>query len=190
MLTRMRVSPLRGDVNYEVEGSIDEFVALDPSYFDKLTELAKKISTTLDKGEQRDDIKQISQDSAESKKVSKSKNNSSPPAIQVAEIEIPQEFIEGVKELDERTRFSIIWSFSNRPRMTIKEFLIACAKKGFALSSSWLPSEGGNFRGRLVNEDRMFHDVEKVGRELVWELTDVGRLKVMRELEKLKGTHA
>lgn len=90
--------------------------------------------------------------------------------------------------MEERARFPVLWYFSNKPIMSVKEFLNICAETGFSLGPSWLPSAGGNFLNRLVNEDKMFHKKAKMNGEQTWELTDIGKLKVKKILNDLKST--
>ena len=90
-------------------------------------------------------------------------------------------------KLEERIRFPILWYHSTKQIMTVEEFLTVCADKGFSLNTSWLPSAGGNFKNRLVNEDKMFKEVNKVGKNKTWSLTDIGKLKVKRVIQNIKS---
>ena len=102
-------------------------------------------------------------------------------------INVPEEIVDQITGLDERVRFPILWYYSSKQIMTVEEFLNACSDKGFSLSSSWLPSAGGNFKNRLVREDKMFREAEKIGKNKAWTLTDIGRLKIKRELQNIKS---
>lgn len=181
---RIHVNPSLGEVFYEIEGSTDELSAIDLVYVNKLNKLAKDISSTLDIVERKEQSKLLSVNSSLGKEAKKDEYAISDPPI---EIRVPQELIDSIIKLEERIKFPILWYFSSRQSMTVKDFLMTCAKKGFGLSFSWLPSAGGNFKRRLVNEDMLFREADKLGREVVWEFTDLGKLKVMKEIEKLRS---
>lgn len=113
-------------------------------------------------------------------------NQSELTSSQEISINIPENLIEPVMKLDERKRIPILWSFSSQSVMTVEGFLNVCADKGFGLSPSWLPSAGGNFHNRLVKEDKMLtSDKLKIKGKKTWKLTDVGKLKIKKELSKL-----
>lgn len=182
---RMLVNPSHGHVTYEIEGSAEEMIRLDLGQIVKLNELADQIAGTLTS------VKQKEKSNSESTNQSTEdggKENGLTNVDRLLEINVPNELVEKITTLDERVRMPLLWYFSNRHSMTVKEFLMACAKKGFSLSASWLPSTGGNFKNRLVNEDKMFREANKIGREIVWDFTDVGKLKIMKEIEKLGYT--
>lgn len=101
-------------------------------------------------------------------------------------INIPENLIGPIMKLDERKRIPILWSFCSQSVVTIENFLNICADKRFGLNSSWLPGVGGNFKNRLVKEDKMFtSDKLKINGKKTWKLTDVGKLKIKKELLKL-----
>lgn len=113
-------------------------------------------------------------------------NQSELASTQKISINIPENLIEPIMELDERKRIPILWSFSSQLVMTIEDFLNICADEGFGLNSSWLPGAGGNFNNRLVKEDKMFTSSKlKINGKKTWKLTDVGKLKIKKELSKL-----
>ena len=113
-------------------------------------------------------------------------NQSELASSQEISINITENLIEPIMELDERKRFPILWSFSSHSVMTIEDFLNICADKGFGLKPSWHPSAGGNFNNRLVKEDKMFTSGKlKINGKKTWKLTDVGKLKIKKELSKL-----
>lgn len=101
-------------------------------------------------------------------------------------INIPENLIEPLMEIDERSQIPILWSFSSHPIMDIESFIHSCSEKGFLLSPSWLPSTGGNFKNRLVKEDKMLTDAKtKINGKKAWKLTDVGKIKLKRILSKI-----
>jgi len=113
-------------------------------------------------------------------------NKSELTSSQEISINIPENLIEPIMELDERKRIPILWSFSSQSVMTIEDFLNICADKGFGLGPSWLPSAGGNFKNRLVEEDKMFTSGKlRINNKKTWKLTDVGKLKIKKELSNL-----
>lgn len=115
-------------------------------------------------------------------------NSNSQELTSVISINVPEETIDQIERLDERIKFPILWHYSSKPIMTVEEFLNACSDKGFSLSPSWLPSAGGNFKNRLVKEDKMFREADKLGKNKTYTLTDIGKLKIKRELQKIKPT--
>ena len=183
LTTRMCVDPLRREVTYEIEGSIDELAAIDLVYLNKLNVLVNKISSGFGIVNEPEQSTQSTNSTVKANK--ENKKEQTVAGDQPIEIKVPSELIEGILKLEERIRFPILWHFSNIQRMTVKDFLIACTKKGFGLSSSWLPSAGGNFKGRLVTEDKMFYEDGKIGSQTAWLLTDVGKVKIKKELEKM-----
>lgn len=185
MLTaRLQINPNLEEVSYEIEGPIEELAAIDLSSIEQMNALVNKINSRLEvKGNGKTYEIRNNNSSGASQKQTIEESTASTSI----EINVPVDLIESILKLEERIRFPILWHFSNHEKMTIKDFLMACAKKGFTLSSSWLPSAGGNFKGRLVNEDKMFHEAGKIGNQTAWALTDVGKLKIMKELEKLKA---
>ena len=106
-----------------------------------------------------------------------------------AVINLPVELIDKIIELEESQQIPILWHYSTKPVMTVKEFLEAAAKKGFTLSHSWLPSAGGSFSGTFVKKGGIFHDVKIKGKgnEKSWEMTDIGRFKIIKKLNGLKS---
>jgi len=102
-------------------------------------------------------------------------------------IRVPEDLVDKIENMIERVRFPVLWYFSNKQIMSVKEFLNICAETGFSLGSSWLPSVGGTFLNRLVKEDKMFRKGAKVDGEQTWELTDIGKLKVKKILDDLKS---
>ena len=46
--------------------------------------------------------------------------------------------------------------------------------------------DGGNFKNRLVKEDKMFTNVKTESKEKKWKLTDVGKLKIKKQLNELQ----
>ncbi|MEC4847667.1 MAG: hypothetical protein RI100_00565 [Nitrosarchaeum sp.] len=101
-------------------------------------------------------------------------------------INIPENLIESLMKLDERQLIPILWSFSSNPIMNIEGFIQSCGEKGFLLNSSWLPSVGGNFKNRIVKEDRMLTDAKTtINGKKAWKLTDVGKIKLNKILSEL-----
>lgn len=99
---------------------------------------------------------------------------------------IPDDLIESIMKLDERQQIPILWSFSSQPVMSVENFITACSEKGFLLNPSWLPSAGGNFKNRLVKEDRKLTDAKvKIGGKKTWKLTDIGKIKIKKELASI-----
>ena len=102
-------------------------------------------------------------------------------------IQVPEKFVDDIIKMDERSRFPILWYFSTKQIMSVKEFLNICSETGFSLSPSWLTSAGGNFSNRLVKEDKMFRKAKKENGELLWELTDIARLKIKRQVNEFES---
>lgn len=176
LTTKIRINPTQHEVTYEIEGTINQLQELDLKEIEKLNTIVNRIASVF-KSEEKVTHQKKNLDEAEGEDVNE--NNVT------IEINIPTELIDAVQKLDERIRFPILWYFSNQKRMAVKDFLLACARKGVSLSSSWHPSAGGNFKKRLVGEDKMFHEDGKVGGQTAWKLTDVGELKVTKEIERL-----
>ena len=98
-------------------------------------------------------------------------------------INVPENLIESLLKLDERKLIPILWSFSSQPIMKVEDFINACFEKGFMLSTSWLPSAGGNFKTRLIKEDKMMTEIKlKIKGKKSWKLTDVGKMKIKKIL--------
>jgi len=101
-------------------------------------------------------------------------------------INIPEDLIEPLLELDERKQIPILWSFSSQAVMVMADFIDVCAEKGFILSQSWLPSAGGHFKAILVKKDKMLTETKlKINGKKTWKLTDVGKIKIRKEISKI-----
>lgn len=171
---KIRVNPNTGEVDYVVEGSYEELLIMDMDKVKGLNEIVKKITKTLDN-------KNIILTKAVESGITK------PKTVSELEINAPQNLWQKINEIDERTRFPILWFYSTKPVMSVKEFLTLCAKKGFSLNTSWLPSVGGNFASKLVKEDKMFKEEGKEGGEKLWAMTDLGRIRIQQEIHKLES---
>jgi len=102
-------------------------------------------------------------------------------------INMPENLIESLMKLEERKLFPILWSFSSQPIMIVEDFINACSEKGFMFSPSWLPSAGGHFKARLIKEDKMLTETKlKIKGRKTWKLTDVGKIKLRKELANIK----
>lgn len=99
-------------------------------------------------------------------------------------IDIPENMIDKIAVLDEPSQIPILWYYSNKPVMTVKEFLTICAKKGFTLSHSWLPAAGGHFAGTFVKKQKIFYEVKGdiKSKEKFWKLTDVAKFKISKTI--------
>jgi len=144
-----------------------------------------KISVTDDDGNSYEGICELGKIQGSKKKGHESKTEIIVENESI-DIKIPEEMIENITDLDERTQFPIIWYFSTIPILTVSEFLNACADKGLSLSPSWHTSAGGNFKNRLVKEDKMFTSIKTKNHEKKWKLTDVGKLKIKKLLNELQ----
>ena len=124
--------------------------------------------------------------------VSKSSNKSEQTKAIIDEQEpifqIPNSFEQAIINTGERERIPLMWYFSSKKSMTIREFLIASSKRRIHFSPSWLPSEGSNFTKRLVKDDKMLSEDGKFGRELKYKLSDVGSLKVQKHIAQLDAS--
>ena len=98
-------------------------------------------------------------------------------------LSIPQKSLEKILSLKEREQIPILWSLSSKPSMTVDEFLSLCEKAGITIPPSYSPTKGGNFRNRLVKEDKMFVEDGKVGKVSMYKLSAAGRLKAQKFLE-------
>jgi hypothetical protein len=103
--------------------------------------------------------------------------------------DIPEGILSQVMELDDREKIPVLWHFSSKKSMTISEFIMAASRKGFNFSKSYLPSQGGNFTNRLVNEDGVLARDGKVAQSYLFKLTDVGRLKVQKVVSGFSTTN-
>lgn len=107
----------------------------------------------------------------------------------VSDINLPANLIDKIMNLDESQQIPILWHYSTKPVMTVKEFLESAAKKGFTLSHSWLPSAGGSFSGTFVKKGGIFHDVKIKGKgnEKSWKMTDIGKFKINKIVSELNS---
>ncbi len=103
---------------------------------------------------------------------------------------VQEKFLKGVLNLSERQQIPVLWSFSNKPAMTIDQLIEASTRSGIAISPSWSPMKGGNFRNRLVKEDRMFVEEGKIGKMPKYKLSASGRMKVAWILEQIESKKA
>jgi len=107
--------------------------------------------------------------------------------VSTATINVPENILLKVTELDEKEQIPILWFFSDKSIMTVKEFLESCVTKGFTLSHSWLPSAGGYFSATFVKKG-IFHEVKVrvKGNEKHWKLTDIARFKIKKKIKELE----
>lgn len=102
-------------------------------------------------------------------------------------INIPENIHEKLSSMGEPEQIPILWFFSNKDIMTVKEFLEACAKNGFVLSHSWLPSAGGAFSQNFVKKG-IFREAKSPDKTKGkhWTFTDVGKFKTSKLISSLK----
>jgi hypothetical protein len=110
-----------------------------------------------------------------------------PSNQQIIEFEIPESIKEVILSLPERKRIPLLWNFSTKKSMTIREFLEAAAKNNIPLSHTWLPSEGSNFAKRIVRDEKMLEEDGKVGREIKYKIGDVGNLKIRKIIAEIEA---
>ncbi len=105
-----------------------------------------------------------------------------------AEINLPSDMIDKISNLDEQKKLPVLWYYSTKPVMSVKEFMEIATKKGFTLNHSWLPSSGGAFSVTFVKKMGLFHQVKIKGKgnEKYWKLTDVGKFKITKMINELK----
>ena len=96
------------------------------------------------------------------------------------ELSIPEHSLEKILALKEREQIPILWSLASAQSMTVDEFLQACTRAGVTISQSYSPTKGGNFRNRLVKQDKMFLEDGKVGKVPRYKLSASGKLKVQK----------
>lgn len=171
---KIRVNPTTKEVDYMIEGNYSDLLSVDMNKINEMNKIVKKISETFDTLSTNDYADLVS---------TRPHNKS---ASDKSNIDVPSNLISIVENLDDRLKIPILWSFSSKPAMSVGEFLTTSAAQGFSISSSWHPSSGGQFATKLVNADKMFHTVKSEGKEKIWELTTVGKLKIANELKKLK----
>jgi len=139
-----------------------------------------KITITDDDGKTYDGTLDFKKTTSDSTKISV-KNESETSSNDQISINIPENLIEPLMAIDERRQIPILWSFSSQPIMDVESFIETCSEKGFLFGSSWLPSAGGNFKNRIVKEDKMLTDAKiKINGKKAWKLTDVGKVKLKR----------
>ena len=118
--------------------------------------------------------KRIAEESP-SQKISKEVEERTVPAIS-----IPEQSLGKILALRERERIPILWSLSSQQSMTVDEFLSASSKAGVAVAPSYSPAKGGNFRNRLLKQDKMFIEDGKLGKVPKYRLTAAGKLKAQK----------
>jgi hypothetical protein len=94
-----------------------------------------------------------------------------------AAISIPGQSLERILALKEREQIPILWSLASKPTMSVDEFLAASSRAGVTIAPSYSPTKGGNFRNRLVKQDKMFIEDGKVGKVPRYKLSAAGKLK-------------
>lgn len=101
-------------------------------------------------------------------------------------ITLPEELVESIKGTKEEIAFQLLWSFSSKKVMSVREFLDSTRQKGFILSHTWLPSEGGRFSTKFVKKGifRQVKPKEKTN-EKFWAMTDVGKIRVAKLIDAL-----
>jgi ribosomal protein S8E len=98
----------------------------------------------------------------------------------VPSLSIPEQSLEKILTLKEREQIPILWSFSSKQSMTVDEFLAASSTAGVSISPSYSPTKGGNFRNRLVKQDKMFVEDGKLGKVSKYKLSAAGKLKAQK----------
>lgn len=175
---KLHVNPLTKEVSFDIEGSYDEIRKVDLNKINELNKVVEEIIFVLQNNKSK---------LLPSKAHNMDKKNTADETQLHLEIKVPGEIIDDILNLKERVRFPILWYFSNQSIMKVKEFLTACADKGFPLRTTWLPNLGGDFTKILVHKDKMFHEVDKVDGEKRWTLTDVGKLKIKKLINELES---
>jgi hypothetical protein len=98
----------------------------------------------------------------------------------IPQIRIPDQHLERILALKERDQIPILWHLRAKPSMTVDEFLRASSNAGIAISPSYSPSKGGNFRNRLVKEDKMFVEDGLKGKVPRYKLSSIGKIKIQK----------
>jgi hypothetical protein len=93
---------------------------------------------------------------------------------------ITDQSLEKILALKERERIPILWSLSSQQSMTVDEFLAASSRAGVSIAPSYSPTKGGNFRNRLVKQDKVFVEDGKLGKVPKYKLSAAGRLKARK----------
>jgi hypothetical protein len=138
-----------------------------------------------------DDLEKRIYDLEQEIRILKSKHDTSNSSINTDNsqviIDIPKNMIEKIMALDESSQIPILWYYSTKPIMSVKEFLTVCAKKGFMLSHSWLPAAGGHFAGTFITKKKIFHEVKSdtKSKEKLWQLTDVAKFKISKIIAEM-----
>jgi len=68
--------------------------------------------------------------------------------------------------------------------MTVEEFLDASSRAGVTIAPSYSPKKGGNFRNRLVKQDKMFVEDGRVDKMPKYKLSAAGKLKAQKFFTK------
>lgn len=170
---KIRINPITNEVDYTIEGSYEELIKIELSEIKKLNNVVQKIKKTFPKEKMQDS-------SRKAEKISIDDSSD-------LKINVPSNLVEIIEQMDdEKIKFALLWSYSTKPVMTINEFLKVCSSTGFTLSPSWHTSTGGYFASQLVSGDKMFRQKGKRGKEKLWELNDVAKLKINAEIRKLE----
>ncbi len=171
---KIRVNPVTKEVDYTIGGSHDELMKIDLNKIKEFNTLIQKIKKVFP--EEKTQI--------QSKKVEKISTED----LSDLKINVPDNLVDAIETIaDEKIKLPLLWYHSTKPIMTVGEFLETVSSTGFSLSPSWHPSVGGNFAAMLVNGDKMFRPKGKRGREKLWDLTDVSKLKIKAEIKKLES---
>ena len=167
---KIRVNPSTKEVDYTVEGSYEDLLKVNFDTIKEMNILIQKIKETFPEEEIHDVPKAITNIPKENSDL---------------QISVPTDLIDTIEKMDERSKIPLLWYYSSKPIMTVSEFLEMSSDTGFSLSSNWHPSAGGHFASTLVSQDKMFREKGKKGREKLWELTDVGKLKMKALIKKI-----
>ena len=176
---RVHVDSQTKRISFELDGDHDDIIAFSLSDFNKLSAKIQEFAGSI--GGETVPVSAIRTTAIEGSQSHHAESRTAEPVLS-----IPADILEKISSLDERTRIPAIWHFSNKPSMTVNEFLSAAAKKGIGLSPSWSPREGGNFRNRLVKEDKMFAEDGNEGKTTRFKLTELATIKVKKTLSELK----
>ena len=93
---------------------------------------------------------------------------------------ITEQYLEKILALKEREQIPILWSLSSQQSMTVDEFLAASSRAGVSIAPSYSPTKGGNFRNRLVKQDKMFVEDGKLGKVPKYKLSAAGKFKAQK----------
>lgn len=179
---KININPNQKDISFTIEGDFDDIDLID---IEKVKKLNKKIKTISQELQFNITDSSLPKKNTPAKITLNPKTNSS--VSEPSLLNVPEHLKNKIESVAEKVKFPILWSFCSNPVMTIEEFLTECSAKGFALSTSWLPSVGGNFSNKLVTENKMFKKAGTKNLKKAWTFSSVGKLKVQQLINNLKN---